>query len=248
MLRTLPLAAAALMLAACSASPSALEDAVDDRSGVVRVRAVEVSGDDGLPFMPIAKAVTVRMEADASEDEVMAVFDAYDEAIEDGDVVSVAVTLEGPKKAALSAGEGILVSQRVVDDLVDAQRDDAIAEYRREAHPVLPSVEIALARGGLDEVVTVADRYRDAADVDLVTVSSGDFLLIRDEVNEDLQVTAAREQVVRRVGAQFRLRGATVAGRGPLEIVVEPTDVEAVRRLLQRLDLGAARSVVVTGR
>jgi hypothetical protein len=133
----------------------------------------------------------------------------------------------------------------MVDELVDVQHDDAVAEYRREAYPVLASVGLTLAPAGFSEVVRVADRYRDADDIDLLEVASGNFLLIRDRVNEDLRVTAAREEVVHMVDLRFQLRGAVVSGRGPLELTVHPSDEVAVRQLVERTDLGLAGNVIV---
>jgi hypothetical protein len=241
----LPLATASILLSGCAPSSAALRDAVEDEPGVLRVSVGEGGGDNDIPFARIPKSVTVRMVADASREQVMAVFDSYDEEIEDGDVVSVDVILDGPKRATLSSGEGIKVTQQMVDELVDVQQDDAVAGYRREAYPVLPSVRVELASAGFDEVVRVADSYRNAEDIEAVDVVSGDFVLIRDEVNEDLRVTAAREEVVRDVGAQFLLRGAIVAGRGPLELIVHAADVAAVRGLVERTNSGLAGKVVV---
>jgi hypothetical protein len=232
---TLPMAAAAsLLLTACSTSPESLESAVEDKPGVITVEATEHEGDDAIPFQTIAKRIDVVMEADASESQIMAVIDAYDDDIDDGDVYAIAVVLEGPKGAALATGTDIHATAAMVDELVRMQHDDDILEYRREAHPVLPTVHLALASGDFDDVVAVADAYRDADDIDSVTVRSGDYLLIRDEVNEDPEFTAARERFVLEVALQFRLRGAVVSGRGPLRLGVAPSDQAAVRRLVER--------------
>ena len=134
----------------------------------------------------------------------------------------------------------------MVNELVHMQDDDDILQYRREAHPVLPSVHLTLASGDFDDVVAVADGYRDADDIDFVTVISGDYVLIRDEVNEDPKFTAARERFVHQVALQFRLRGAVVSGRGPLKTGRGSSDQAAVRRLVERsTEVGALGQVQV---
>jgi len=233
-------------LGVCSASTGSLKGAVDDEPRVIRVRVEESDGDSNVPFARVPKYVTVWMDSDAASEEVMAVFDAYDDEIDDGDVGSVDVILDGPKRATLSSGEGIHVTVEMVDELVDAQHDDAVLEYRREAYPVLPSVSLVLAPTDFGGVVAVADGYRDAEGIEVVNVVSGDFYLSRDEVNENHLITTAREELVHLVGSRFQLRGAVVSGRGPLELIVAPADEEAVRRFVARDPVaGPMGSVVV---
>src|SRR5690606_37357120 len=87
---------------------------------------------------------------------------------------------------------------------------------------------------------------RDADEIDLVTVRSGDFVVIRDEVNEDLRVTHARERLALQVAARFRLIGATVSSRGPLELLVAADDAMPVREFARRPpDATTVRRVVV---
>jgi hypothetical protein len=242
----LPGAAAVLLLSACAPSTDSLEDAVADHPSVTRVDAVEVGGDDALPFQQIPNTVTVWMDGDATADEVMEVFDEYDDDIADGDVVSVDVILAGSKKATLSSGQDVQVTRSMVDDLVDAQHDETIVGYRREAYPVGPSVDLALTDADFDDVVAAADRYRDVEDLELVEVVSGGFVLIRDSGNEDLRSTTDREEAARQVDDRFGLRGAVVTGRGALELVVDPVDRAAVRRWVRRTELGLVGKVVIT--
>lgn len=172
----------------------------------------------------------MRVWAIRAGEEIMAVFDAYADDVDDRDVRAVDVTLAGPKEAVLSSGEGIHVTMEMVEDLLGAQAAEHVLNYRREAYPVLPSVSLELTPTDFGGVVQWADRYDDAQDIDLVEVASGGFVLVRDEVNEDLAVTEARERLVRRIEARFDLQGAAVSGRGPLELIVAPPDEEAVRR------------------
>jgi hypothetical protein len=223
-----------LLLAACSTSPESLENETRDLSGVVKVEAVENGGDNDIPFAKIPKHVTILMDADASTTQIMAVFDAYDGDIDDGDVGGIDVVLDAPKRATLATGEDIHATTSMVDELVTVQREDRIIEYRREVYPVLASVHLSLASGDFDDVVAVADRYRNDDEIDDVEVSSGDFALVRDEVNEDPEFTAAREKFVQQVALHFQLRGALVAGRGPLRLAVAPSDQAALRRFVER--------------
>lgn len=219
---------------ACSTSPETLENEVKDKPGVIRVEATEHDGDDGVPFQTIAKAISVTMDADATESQIMAVFDAYDDDIDDGEVYAIEVALDGPKGATLATGEDVHATKTMVGDLVQAQNEDDILEYRREAYPVGRSVYATLTDGDFREVVAFADRYRDAHDIDYVTVKSGDYLLIRDKINEDLKFTAAREEFVQEVALHFRISGAVVSGRGPLRLAVTPSDQQALRRYVER--------------
>lgn len=244
-MRPLVLVAVAVLLAGCSDSPASLRDRVDDKPGVVRVDVQENDGDNDIPFATVPKHVAVRMEADASADEVMAVFDAYDDPIADGEVGSVDLVLAGPKRATLSSGEGIHVPRDLVEELVAAQADDSVLDYRREAYPVLPGVEVELAPAGFAEVVAFADRYADAADLEYLGVSSGDFVLIRDTGNEEPRITAEREAFALMVDARFGLLGASVSGRGRLELTVSSEDEAAVRRLVDGQDDPEVGNVVV---
>lgn len=223
-----------LLLGACATSPESLENAVEDKPGVIKVKATEHEGDDGIPFEKVAKRVTVVMDGDASGTQIIDVFDAYDGDIDDGDVYVIEVVLKGPKRAVLSTGEGVYATRPMVDELVDAQHDDEITKYRREAYPVLPSVDITLATADYDGVVAVADRYRDVNGVDLVQVTSGDFLLIRDAGNADPTREAARERFALGVNRRFRLTGAVVTGRGPLRFSVSRTERAALQDYVER--------------
>lgn len=218
-----------LLLAGCSPSTRSLENAVEDKPGVISVEATEAEGDDGFPGQKIPKQISVVMDADASAGQVMAVFEEFEDDVDDDDVEFVEVTLDGPKQAALATGEGMRAADRMAEDLIDAQHDDDVLHYRRQAYPVLPSVEITLVPLDLDQVIAVADHYRDAEGIELVQVISGDFVLIRDEVNEDLAFTDARERFVRRANLEFRLTGAVIAGRGPLRLQVAPSEAAALR-------------------
>ena len=221
-------------LAACSTSPESLENHAKDMPGVLRVDARENDGDNDLPFAKTPKHVSILMDAEVSASQIMAVFDEYDGDIDDGDVDVIEVVLDGPKEATLATGEDIHATESMVDELVEAQHEKEVIEYRREAYPVLRSVLLTLAPAGFDAVVSAADRYRNDDEVDDITVASGDFILIRDEVNEDLEFTANRERFVQEVALHFQLMGAVVGGRGPLKMEVAPSDRSALRRFVQR--------------
>jgi len=205
-----------------------------DKQGVLQVEARENDGDDDIPFAKIPKQVTILMDGDASATQIMAVFDAYAGDIDDGDVEGIEVVLDGPKRATLATGEGIHATGPMVQELVEVQHEHDIIGYRREAYPVLPSVHLTLVPADFNEVVSVADRYRNDDGIDDVGVRSGGFILVRDEVNEDPELTAARESFVQEVALRFRLRGAVVSGRGPLELTVTPSDRAALRRFVER--------------
>lgn len=224
-----PLVAAMSLLGACATSPGSLEKAVRDEPGVIKVDARESDGDDGIPFAKVPKHVTILMDADASATQIMAVFDAYDGDIDDGDVEGIEVVLDGPKRATLSTGEGIHAAHLMAQELVEAQDDSDVIEYRREAHPVLPGVYLTLVPLEFDEVVSLADRYRNTEGIEYVQLVSGGFLLIRDEVDEDLTITEARERFVQRANLRFRLTGAVIAGRGPLKLFVAPAQRHALQ-------------------
>jgi hypothetical protein len=245
-----PLAATmSVLMGACSTSPESLENAVKNSPGVLMVEAREDDGDDDIPGARIPKHVMVLMEGDASAAQVMAVFNAYEDDIDDGDVGAVEVRLKGPKQATLSTGGGIHATEVMVRELVEAQQDGTITGYRRQASPVLPSVRLDLVPVGFDEVVSVADRYVDVEGIELVEVISGGFVLIRDAVNEDLALTKARERFARQVNARFRLTGAVVSGRGPLELFVVPHQTAAAREYVDNVTPGQGlRRVIVRGK
>lgn len=226
------LTAGLLLLTTCAPSPGSLRARVADKPGVIQVRALEVDGEGDIPFQSMPLSVEITMDEDATADEVLEVFEAYDSAIDRGGLDGIDVTLAGPKWAVLSTGEGVHGTREAAQDLVAAQADGNIAAYRREAYPVLPSVEVDLVSGGFDDVVAVADRYRGLKDLESVSVASGRFLLIRDAGNEDQRITNARQRLVQRVASTFELSGAIVSGRGPLDLCIEPEDAQALKRLV----------------
>jgi hypothetical protein len=223
---------AILLLGGCSASPASLEGRVGDEPGVVRVVAREDDGDP-FPFARVPHRVRVLMEADASAEEVLAVFDAYEAEIDGGGVGSVEVVLEGPTRATLVTGAHTHATAGQAQALVAAQQRDEIVAYRQQSDPVLPSVEVTLAPVDLATVVSVADEYWVLEPVELVEVRSGDLYVSRDEVNEDVAVTFARERFAIRAGRRVPLTGAVVSGRGPLELATAPADLAALRAFVQ---------------
>lgn len=236
------------LLSSCSSSTGSLEDRAEGLPGVVGIEVVEEDVADGdIPFSTTPRYVTARMDADASSDEVMAVLDAYDEAIDDGDVGMVDVVLEGSKQATLSTGEGVHATDEMVADLVASQQDSQVVEYRREAYPGFPSVHIALAEGDFAEVVATADGRPALESPGIVTVVSGEFVLVRDDVNEDLVLTGAREKLVLEIARRFPLRGALVSGRGPVRLAVSPADEKVVRRFVERSPWARGVGKVVVG-
>lgn len=247
MRRALLLTGALPLLVACSPSPGDLMDAVADKPGVIEVSAAEVDvGDDDLPFATVAKKVTVSMESDVTSAEVMAVFDEYADEVEDGDVEVVELTLDGPKAVTLTfGGEGSHLSEEIVDDLVDAQRDEDVLAYERETGQWLRTLNVELAPIDFAGVVRWADRY---ADVDSVGVTSGDFYVGRSEyTGDDPRIGEARERLALRIDEKFDLRGAEVSSSGPLKLTVAAADLEAVRKWVAGDPLAeTVGSVVVT--
>lgn len=240
--------AAVVLLAGCSPSDADLADEVEDESGVVRVQAQEVQGDDFIPFADPPASIWVRMEAGVDAEEALAVFDAYDDEIDDDHVDSVEVRLEGPKKATLLTGTRVHATEVMAEDLVAAQADDDVLHYHRLAGAAVREVELEVVQLEFADVRGVADRYGDRDDIDIVSVVSGPFLLIRDSVNEDLSRTSARETLTLRVDRRFRLNGASVAGRGPLVLNVAPDDRAAVERFVALRSGAGVGKVVVRGR
>jgi len=220
-------------VAGCSRSAEQVENAVKDKPGVLGVEVTShPTGPEGLEG-PDTHAVEVRMDQTTTPAEVMGVFDALDEAVDDGDVESIEVVL-CCKGATLATGQDMHATADMAADLVAAHLDDQVKQYRRQTYPVLPSVEITLVPLPFDDVVAFADQYRDDESIEDVEVLSGGFLLIRDSVNEDLTVTDARQGFVQRVLGRFSLLGAGVTGRGPLDLYVAPADAPALSRYVAR--------------
>ena len=226
--------AVSLLVGACATSSESLEGKVSDLPGVTRAEVYEELGDDDVPFASAPKHIMVRMEDGASEEEIMAVFDELAGDVDDGDLASIEVRLYGAKKATLATGEGVHAATAMVRDLVASNQDDQIIRYRRDARSLLPAVELELRTGDFAEIVSVADRYRDVAEIELVQVVANRFILIRDDVNGDPELCEARELFVHRVASRFRLTGATVTGRGALELRVPSADRTALRAYIDR--------------
>jgi len=240
---------ALLLLVGCSTSPQELEQATEDLPGVISVEAAENDGDDPIPLVSIPKTVDIVMEEDVSASEVKGVFDEYEREIDEREVESVHVALDGQKDAVLITGEGIHATMAMAEDLVAAAADEDITAYRREAFPVLPGVDVRLAALGLDRAIGIVGRYRDAEEIELIQVVSGGFVLIRDAVNGDPALYDARERFARRVNNRFGLTGAVVSSRGPLELFVTATDQAAASRFVARTATSRAlRRVIVRTR
>lgn len=243
----IPLAvlATALALTGCT-SPSLqeLEAAVADKPGVVSVEANEEDGDDGLPWdNRVIGNVRVQMTADATVEQVLAVFEEYDDDKDDSTVIVVEVELDGEKKATLSTGEGVRADQSMVADLLQAQADPTIIGYRREATPSISEVEVTLEASTFPEVVAGANRY---PDIDMVQIRGGDFLLIRDRVNERRSIRSAREEFVTGVLRRFDLTGAVVSGRGRLALFASPADLKRVKAYVDTHRTPSLKRVVVS--
>lgn len=237
-------AVAAALLAGCgTTSVESIEGRVDGDPGVVEVRGWQEAG-DGLPFvMQVPVAVEVVMQEDATAGQILDVFEAYDDDIDAEVVSSIEVRLGGPVRATLAAGGGIHVSEGMVDDLVAAQHDAAIARYRRQVDrlfasgPTVPdlqqSVELALVSGGFDEVLDAVARYRSAEGITMVTVESEGFALSVDDVMGEAELTDGIVRLMRIVGDQFALRAAALGSSSSLTLWVDAVDVSAARRLVE---------------
>ena len=240
-------AAAAVLVAGCgTTSVESVEGRVDGDPGVVKVRGWQEEG-DGLPFViQVPINLEVVMAAEATDAEILDVFAAYDDDIDDDVVSSVEVRLGGPARATLAAGGGIHVSEEMVGDLVAAQHDATIARYRRQvarlfaSSPAVPdlqqSVEVALVSGGFDEVLDAVARYRSAEGINRVTVRSDGFTLTVDDVMGEAELTDAKVQLMRIVGDQFGLRAAALGSSSSLTLWVDAEDVPAARRLVEEHD------------
>ena len=211
-----------------------MEVATKDMAGVLEVEVTENEGDDLTPFAKIPMTVDVLMDADASATQILAVFDEYADEVADGHVQGIELVMDSRNQATLVTGADTHATDEMVEDLLEAGRDANIIEYRRMADPVLPAVEIALSDAGLDDVVAVADRYRDVKEVELVQVASNDFIVIRDEVNADPALEDAREQFVTQINQRVSLTGAVVSGRGVLRLYVATTDLQTALGYLNR--------------
>lgn len=234
-------------LTGCAASADDLAARGERSPSVVDVVVEPDAADDGAgPLSAASHHVRAVMRADATAEEVMALFDAYDDQVEAGDVVSVSVTLEGATGASLASGEGVEVSLREVEDLVRAQADPVVTSYLLQDYPDLPLVQVGLAPVSFAEVVSVADRYLLLDDLESVTVSSGDLVLRREAVDGSAERVAAREAAVLAVAERFDLLGADVSGRGPdLEVDVAEGQEAAARRFLARTATDDVGRVVV---
>lgn len=223
-------AAIVLVSSACGDSPEPGETEVADLPGVRRVDVMPNDGDNDIPEEPTPEHVTVVMKGDATLGQISAVFDAYAKEIDSGKITGVRVILQGPKRASVATGAGIHASEPLIQDLLDAQQDQAIIGYRRQDYPVLPSVELTMAADGFDSMLAMADRYRAPGEIDYVAVVSGDFILMRDAVNGNPARGAAREEFTRQVDDRFHLTGCggqpwspqalgcSVRGRSPAPI------------------------------
>ena len=249
-------AAAAALVAGCgTTSVESVEGRVDGDPGVVKVRGWQEEG-DGLPFVvQVPVNVEVVMREDASDAQILDVFEAYDDDIDDDVVSSIEVRLRGPARATLATGGGVHASERMVEDLVAVQGDAAIARYRRKvarlfaSGPGVPelqeSVEVTLVSGGFDEVLDAVDRYRGAEGINLVTVRGDGFTLTVDDVMGEAALTDARVRLMRSVDRRFALRAATLASSSSLTLWVDAGDVPAARRLVDAhggLDLASVRA------
>ncbi|KRF11329.1 hypothetical protein ASG90_16335 [Nocardioides sp. Soil797] len=240
----LAVVATTLVLSGCS-SPSLeeLEAAVADKPGVVSVEANEEDGDDGIPWdNRVIGNVRVQMSADATAEQVSAVFEEYDDDKDDRTVIVVEVVLGGKKKATLTTGEGVHADEAMVAGLVEAQGDPTITGYRRDATPALPGVEMTLEATSFSDVLSAADRH---PDIDLVQVRGGGFLLIRDRVNARPAITSGREEFVTGVLRHHELTGAVVSGRGSLDLFASPADLKQVQAYVDSHRTPSLKRVVV---
>lgn len=229
----------ALVVGCGTTSVEAIEARVEGKPGVAKVHGWQEPG-DGLPFLiQVPVNLKVVMEADASTAEVLDVFEAYSDEIDDDVVGSVQVVLRGPARATLTTSAGFHASEAMVNDLVVARDDPTFARYRLELSNLGQALDVTLATGGFDEVVATVARYRKIEDVHQVTVRAGEFRLLVDDAVGEVELTENRVRLMREADERFRLHEVMVGYPNAMWLWVDAMDVQALRRLVEaHTDLG----------
>ena len=196
-----------------SPSPQGLQHRLSALPGVADAVA-RTDGDDDIPFDDAGEVyANVVLEGGATADEVRAVLDQLVEA----DIATAKVQMAGPKSVMLELDGSLDDRRHVAEDLVAACDDAEVLSYQREAFSWWSSVSVQLSTADFDHVVAAADRYGDAGNPEEVHVTAGRFRIARDRAN-DPALTDARIRFVQRVDDEFRVTGAVVSGRAPLEL------------------------------
>lgn len=208
------------------ASVQALEGRVEGTPSVVDVAVAEDDG-DGVPFplMRTSRHVTVVMDGAPTLDEVDGVLGAYADDVDDGDVVSVAIELQGMRTRLITCC-GTRAGGVVIGDFLAAAADPHVQSYSREAVDGYSMVVADLDPLPFDEVVSYVERYAAIEPVEHVTVESGAFLIIRDEQFGPASVARidARLRLVSRLVRQVGLAGADIADRSALVLRLDSAD------------------------
>jgi hypothetical protein len=227
-------AAALSTLTACSSSTGELEKKASGLSSVTAVAATTLDeGDDALPFLDEGSTlVEVTMSADAESDDVLAVFGAYSDEIEDEDIDAVAVVLDTPSAPRLATGPGTKPNRAMVDALLQARNDPDTAQFMLMAVPTVPEIESTLKDAPFGTVVARAEAYAEVEGVDLVEVATGKLSLTLDGENDDDALVRNRATLVTEIDRDFELLEAHVSGQGDLELVVAPGSLQAVKVFL----------------
>ncbi|QWC84104.1 hypothetical protein KLP28_10845 [Nocardioidaceae bacterium] len=218
----------------CAASAEDIRGRVDDLPGVVEVRVPKNGGEADIPFSRPAHRAKIVMVNDATAEQILAVFEALGDDVDDDDLTGIELGFLDDDSATLTTGASTRATQRMAEELVEARDDPDVVAYARTAAPVLREVYVELDDPGLEPALAAADSYLGRPDITSVTVVAGGFLLIRDRVNGRPALAAARERLALAVDREIGLTGAAVTGRGTLKLCATLEDVASVKGYLEQ--------------
>lgn len=219
-------AAALTVLSACGASEDALLETGADLAGVSGVTIVptEEGSDETV--------VEVSVDDTAGTKEVMAVFEAYRDTLEDGDADAVSVVFDTAQAPRLTSGPERLPSAPMVEALLQARDDFDTSSFALTTVPERSQVDVSMVTGTpFSEAAQRADAYAAVKGVDVVSVRVGKVKLVNDP-RQDEKLLRARVELVSELAADFDLQEAVVQGKGALDLIVASSSLQAVKVFL----------------
>lgn len=221
----------AFLVAGCAEQRADLDAELRAVPGVVVVRSAQNDGDNDIPGVVVPRHVFVVMAADATPAQVLRLFDAAGDQVDDEAISGIEVALQQRPRFVLATGAGVHADAALVRELFEALADRRVTAWRRQASPVLPSVEISVRNASFGDLVAEANAHADQG-LEYVVVRSGRLILERDGSHPER--AEARERFALRLSEQVRVLGVATFDRGPLQITVRPVDEPRARAFLAR--------------
>lgn len=221
------LGAAGSLLVLRGPTAQAVRTDLSDLPGVQAASVRAAEGGDRLPWQRSPLDARVVLEPDASAEEMVRVVDAVRDGLRDGEVESLLLVVR--QKQAVRSTVDAEFDRADAEQLVAVREDARVANWIVEGDALNAWMKAGPA---LSKVAAYWTAQRQATGLPQVTVRRGRFVLAWNE-EHDVDQTAARLDLTKRLNRTIPLTGAHVSGRGALALFVAPSRVTEAKEWLR---------------